>query len=81
MDFSLVAESRGYSSLQSKGFSLWWLLLLQNRGSKAQAQKVAANGLSCSEACGNFLDQGLNLWSPALAGGLFTTEPPGKPYC
>ena len=25
---SLVAASRGYSSLQRAGFSLWWLLLL-----------------------------------------------------
>ena len=32
--FSLVAESRGYSSLWCAGFSLWWLLLLQSRGSR-----------------------------------------------
>ena len=25
-------------------------------------------------------DPGINLISPVLAGGLFTTEPPGKPY-
>ena len=37
-----------------------------------------AHGLSCSAACGIFPDQGLNQ-SPALAGGFFTTEPPGKP--
>ena len=34
--------------------------------------------LSCSEAFGIFLDQGLNM-CPALAGRFFTTEPPGKP--
>ena len=36
------------------------------------------HGLSCSEACGIFLDQGPTL-SHALAGRFFTTEPPGKP--
>ena len=34
---SLVVASRGYSSLQSLGFSLRWLLLLQSTGSGAQA--------------------------------------------
>ena len=31
---SLVVASRGCSSLQSTGFSLWWLLLLQGTGSR-----------------------------------------------
>ena len=31
---SLVAASRGYSSLQCEGFSLWWLLLLRSTGSR-----------------------------------------------
>ena len=31
---SLVAESRGYSSLRCTGFSLWWLLLLRSMGSR-----------------------------------------------
>ena len=31
-------------------------------------------------ACGIFPDQGSNLCFLALAGGFFTTEPPGKPY-
>ena len=35
---SLVAASRGYSSLRCTGFSLWWLLLLQSTGSREQAQ-------------------------------------------
>ena len=37
-----------------------------------------AHGLSCSAACGIFPGQGSNPCS-ALAGGFFTTEPPGKP--
>ena len=32
--FSLVAVSRGYSSLQCEGFSFWWLLLLRSTGSR-----------------------------------------------
>ena len=31
---SLVAVSRGYSSLGCTGFSLWWLLWLQSMGSR-----------------------------------------------
>ena len=39
---------------------------------------VVASRLSCPMACGNFLDQGSNPMSPALAGGFLTTGPPGK---
>ena len=49
----LVVVSGGYCLLQCPGFLLWWLLLLQSTGSRAC-------GLSCSLACGIFLDQGLN---------------------
>ena len=38
------------------GFSLQWLLLLQ-------ASVVVVHGLSCSEACGIFPDEGLNQYS------------------
>ena len=38
--FSLVAVSGGYSSLRCASFSLQWLLLLQNTGSRAQAQQL-----------------------------------------
>ena len=52
---SLVAVIGGYSSLLCAGFSLRWLFLLWSMGSV-----VVAYGLSCSTACGIFLDQGLN---------------------
>ena len=42
---SLVAASRGYSSLRCAGFSLWWLLLLWARALGVQASVVAARGL------------------------------------
>ena len=44
--------------------------MLQSTGSV-----IAVIGLSCSETCGIFRDQGLN---PALAHRFFTTELPGK---
>ena len=71
----LVAASGGYSLLWCAGFSLRWHLLLWSTGSRCtgfsscgmQSQQlwhagsvVVARGLSCSEACGIFLDQGSN---------------------
>ena len=46
---------------------------LQSSGSA-----VVAYGLSCSVAYGLFQEPGIKLVFPALAGGFFTTEPPGK---
>ena len=56
---SLVAASRGYSSLQCTGFSLRWLQL-QLRLLGMRASVVVAHGLSCSAACGIFPDQASN---------------------
>ena len=58
---SLVAESRGYSSLQCTpshcgGFSCWGAWALGSRDSV-----VVAHGLSWSEACGIVPDQASNL--------------------
>ena len=47
---SLVAASRGYSSLRCAGFSLRWLLLLRSMGSRHAASVVVARGLS---SCGS----------------------------
>ena len=73
--FSLVAESRGCSSLQCMGFSLWWLLSRCGaRALGARASLVAAcrlyswgsaavvHGLSCPKAWGIFQDQKSNLY-------------------
>ena len=57
---SLVAVSRGYSSLQCAGFSLWWLLLLRSTGSRCTGSVVVARGFTCSAAWGIFPDQGSN---------------------
>ena len=66
---SLVAVSRGHSSLQCAGFSFGWPLLLRSTGSKHlgfsssrhAGSVVVTHGHSCLVACGIFLDQGLNL--------------------
>ena len=42
---------------------LWWLLLWPCTGSRQAGSVVVAHGLSCSESCGIFLDQGSN-WCP-----------------
>ena len=47
---SLVAASRGYSSLLWAGFSLQWLLLLWNTSSRCTGSVVVARGLS---SCGS----------------------------
>ena len=41
------------------GFSLWWLLLLQNTGSRHVGFSSCGLWASCSAACGIFPDQGL----------------------
>ena len=66
--FPLVAESRGYSSLQCTCFSLWWLLLSQNMGSRARGLQqlwhvgsvAVVPGFSGSAARGIFPNQGSN---------------------
>ena len=64
----------------------WWLLLLCSTGSRhtgfsgcrswalESGLEVVAHGLSCSTACGIFLDHGFK----PLAGGFFPTVPPGS---
>ena len=68
---SLVAEH---------GRSLWstWTLAVAAPGLWSPDSVVVVHGLSSSSVCGIFPDQGYEPVSPAVAGGLFTTEPPGK---
>ena len=72
-----VSHCSGFSCLRSRalgfvGFSSCGSWALE------QGSIVVTVGLSCSMACGIFLDQ-MEPMSPALAGGLFTTEPPREP--
>ena len=75
---SLVAGSRGYSSLRCTGVSLPWLLLLPSTGSRHTGFSSCGAGIGCPEACGIFPWPGIKL-SPALVDGALTTEPLGKP--
>ena len=72
----------GSCSLVAVSWLLTAVASLEERGSRKESSEVLAHGLlahglSCSEAHGIFPDQGLN---PALAGGFFTTEPPGRSF-
>ena len=58
--FFLVAVSGGYSSLPCAGLSLRWPLSSWSTGSRCAGSVVVAHGLSCSAACGIFLNQGSN---------------------
>ena len=88
---SLVAASRGYSPLWCTGFSLRWLLLLRNTGSRHTG--FSSCGSQAPEhrlsSCGTRAQLLRDMWdlpgpglepvSPALASGFLTTVPPGKP--
>ena len=57
---SPVAASGGHSSSRCAGLSLSRPLLLRSTGSRRAGSVVVAHGVSCSTACGIFLDQGSN---------------------
>ena len=57
---SLVAASRGHSSLWCAGLSPSRPLLLRGTGSRRAGSVVVAHGPSCSAACGIFPDRGSN---------------------
>ena len=70
--FSLVAERRllCVGGQTSRGGA-------QDFGSRTAGSVVVSYGLHCSEAGGIFPDR-IEPMSPALAGGFFTTKPPGS---
>ena len=87
---SLVAASRGYSSLRCAGFSLRWLLLLRSTGSRhaglssCDLQALERRLSSCGarawllHGMWDLPGPGLGPVSPALAGRFLTAVPPGK---
>ena len=90
--FSLFVESGIYSSLQCTNFSLWWLLLLPSTGSGHMVFSSCSSwslehrlnscewGLSCSEACEIFSDQGSNPCLLHWQADSFITESWRKPW-
>ena len=70
---------RAFLQLWCMGFSLQWLLLLQSRALGWVGSVAVAHGPSCSMACGILIPgSGIKPISPASAGRLPTTGPPGK---
>ena len=90
---SLVAASGGHSSSRCAGLSLSRLLLLWSTGSRRAGSVVVAHRLQTRRlsSCGSRAQSPRGMWdpprpgpepvSPAPAGGLSTTAPPGKPLC
>ena len=77
LGLSLVAANGGHSSSGCAGLSLSWPLLLRSAGSRRAGSVVVAHGPSCG--MWDLPRPGLEPVSPALAGRLSTTAPPGKP--
>ena len=87
---SPVAASRVYSSWRCACFSLQWLLLLWNTGSRHTGfNSCSTRALELRlSSCGtqayllhsmwDLPGPGLEPMSPALAGGFLTTAPPGR---
>ena len=76
---SLVAASRGHSSLWCAGLSLRWPLSLQSTGSRRAGPSSCGTQAQLLLSTWDSPGPGLESMSPALAGGLPTTAPPGKP--
>ena len=76
--FSLAAVSGGFSFLERAGFSLRWLVLLQGTGSTARGLQLLWHMGFLVSRLVNPPGPGIKPMSPALAGGLLTTGPPGK---
>ena len=56
-----------------------WASVVMAPRLKSTGSMVGRHGLRCTETCGwNLPRSGIEPTSPALAGGFFTTEPPGK---
>ena len=74
MSVSLRGLCRGTQALAHAGFS--------SRCSRAPGHRLSSCGAWASLPRGkwNLSGPGVRPASPALSGGLFTTEPPGKPH-
>lgn len=85
LGFSLVVASGGYSVVAALQLLLLWsrasgahrLPQLQFLGSRAQVQKLRHMRLVAPQHVGSFRSRDQTV-SPSLAGGVSTTEPPGK---
>ena len=69
------ASHCGDFSVVEHGLQGSWASVVAARGLQITGSIIVAHGLSCSTACGIFLDQGSNLCLLLF----FTTKPPEKP--
>ena len=76
--FLLVVASGGRSSSRYSRFSLQWLLSLWSMGSRRSGFSSCGHGPSFPGGMWDLLAPGTELASLVLAGGSFTSEPPGK---
>ena len=67
-----------YSWLQCVGFPLRWFLLLGSTGSMAHGLSSCGVWAQLPSGMWHLPGLGIKPVSPALAGGFFTTRPPGK---
>ena len=56
----------------------WWVIKHRQTGFQSTGSVVVVHGLNCSAVCGIHGPE-IEPMSPILAGGFFTTEPPGQP--
>ena len=76
---SLVADSGGYSLVLVPGPLIALASPTEYRLWGSRASVVVAHRLGCPGGMWDLPRLGFEPASPALAGGLLTTEPPGKP--
>ena len=75
---SLVAASGGYSLLWCTGFSVQWLHPLPSMGYRHMGFSSCGTRAQLLRSMWDLPEPGIEPVSPALAGGLLTTAPPGK---
>ena len=75
----LCCCSRAFSSCGARASHCGGFSCCRARALGTRTSVVVVRGLSCSEACDIFPDQGLNPCPLHLADGFLTTAPPGKP--
>ena len=80
LGLSLVAASGGHSSSRCAGLSLSWPLLLRSTGSRCTGARNCGSRAQSLRGTWDPPRPGLEPMSPALAGRLSTTAPPGKPW-
>ena len=81
LGFSLVTMSRGCSLVRRAGISSWWPLSLQSMALGPGGFHVCGTGAQVLPGIWKVPEPGLEPVSPALAGGFFSTGPPGKSRC